>query len=104
MKNYSIYPLKEYNDISPQTQYSIIVSSKIEEDYHYIIYNNYNHKMYYDDIENGIISQYYYYTSNSKNRFTYSEIKSNPYKYFKVDKSMTYLIFLTPNKNFSIKK
>ena len=56
MKNYSIYPIKEYNDISPQTQYSIIVSSKIEEDYHYIIYNNYNYKMYYDDIENGIIS------------------------------------------------
>ena len=100
IKNLTIYPLQEYNS-SQLSSKSIFVSPKIEEDYHYIVYDSKSSEIYYDDIDNGIIS-YYHYISNDK--LFYKEIKANPYKNFKGDKSMTHLIYFSSPKSFYIKK
>ena len=100
IENLTIYPLQEYNSSQLSTK-SIFVSPKIEEDYHYFIYGSSYSEMYYDDIDNGIISKYNYIYYN---KFDYKEIKANPYKYFKGDKSMTHLIYFPSPTSFYIRK
>ena len=53
------------------------------------------------DIDNGIISRYQY---SNIDKHSYKEIKANPYKYFKGDKSMTHLIYFPSPTSFSIRK